>query len=612
MEKHQLPLTLPPTPAKQRPSPTTYIILLLSLLALSAQFAPRLPFSACSHSQAPNDTLHWTPCGDGLQCSKLAVPLNWDNRTDEREVVLSILKRPGSRQKDKLGSLYINPGGPGGAGSYIETAGWFFDKLLDGRYDLIIWDPRGVNRTSDHITCFSSSLTQHLYALTTPTSLSTPSNFSSPTAEGLSDPHAIFQDLENQIRLSETSLKALYQRCWERTGETLAFVGTKSVVRDLEAISRAVEGGEGRINFWGMSYGTIIAQYLTSLLPPHRLGKIVMDGVVNATMWTGPWDHFHPYSSLRDIQPIYSSFATSCLAAGDRCALSSSSNFSSPEDLLDTLSALLDSVYHDPVPLPQLENAPALVAQAKHLKMAMFRAAYSVKEWPSLARKLERALKGDWSELVEGTLPVLEGGWEGAGKRPDPSSLATTAIRCADASPHLTHPTHPPTPHSLASDVALSLTLNSPFAGDQLFDLSFCHLWPVESRSYYDYVGAEEEQKKLDTPVLVLNQRFDPVTPLGAAERVLQRLGGSARLVVQEGAGHCVIGQASLCTAKIIRSYLLSGELPSSSHTSCEVDELPFGAEAEDDEEQGVGAGSSEERELLRVWRGAEGLVQRW
>lgn len=109
MEKHQLPTSSLPTPIKQRPSLFTYILPLLALAALGfhlAQFAPHLSFSHCSNHRS-NDTLHWKSCGDGMQCSKLSVPLNWENSTDERRVELSILKRPTSRQKDKLGSLYM-------------------------------------------------------------------------------------------------------------------------------------------------------------------------------------------------------------------------------------------------------------------------------------------------------------------------------------------------------------------------------------------------------------------------------------------------------------------------------------------------------------------------
>lgn len=108
MDKQQLPLSSLPTATKRRPSLFTYILLLaLSALGFQlAQFAPHLSFSHCSERKS-NETLHWKPCGYGMQCSKLSVPLNWENQTDERRVELSILKRPASKQKEKLGSLYM-------------------------------------------------------------------------------------------------------------------------------------------------------------------------------------------------------------------------------------------------------------------------------------------------------------------------------------------------------------------------------------------------------------------------------------------------------------------------------------------------------------------------
>lgn len=131
-------------------------------------------------------------------------------------------------------------------------------------------------------------------------------------------------------------------------------------------------------------------------------------------MWSGPWDRAHPYSSLRDISPIYTHFASSCLASGPtHCPLA---YLNSTSAILSSISGLLDSVYHSPVPLPGVEGVPGLIGQAKHVKEALFRGAYSIKEWPELARKLELAMKGDWRDLVVGVLPKLEDSWEEASK----------------------------------------------------------------------------------------------------------------------------------------------------------------------------------------------------
>lgn len=112
------------------------------------------------------------------------------------------------------------------------------------------------------------------------------------------------------------------------------------------------------------------------------------------------------------------------------------------------------------------------------------------------------------------------------------------AIRCADALPNATT-----SAHSNAQDVLTSLARNSPLVGNEFYELGFCQAWPIKSKSYY---GGEFklEEGHLDTPVLITNQRHDPVTPLGAAELALENYGGNARLLQQNGDGHCVIGMS--------------------------------------------------------------------
>lgn len=122
------------------------------------------------------------------------------------------------------------------------------------------------------------------------------------------------------------------------------------------------------------------------------------------------------------------------------------------------------------------------------------------------------------------------------------------AIRCADVPAQTTRPTI----SDIATDVLTSLERNSPLLGDQFYPLGFCHLWPVKSRSFYNGTFRLGEEVQFRKPVLITTQREDPVTPLSAAELAFDLLGGrrNARLIEQGGSGHCVISQASLCTAK--------------------------------------------------------------
>lgn len=87
----------------------------------------------------------WRKCGSGLECRNVTVPLDWNNELDGRTVELAVLRSPALDQSNKLGSIFFNPGGPGGSGTgYIGQKAQFFHTLLNGRFDLISWDPRGI------------------------------------------------------------------------------------------------------------------------------------------------------------------------------------------------------------------------------------------------------------------------------------------------------------------------------------------------------------------------------------------------------------------------------------------------------------------------------------
>lgn len=279
----------------------------------------------------------------------------------------------------------------------------------------------------------------------------------------------------------------------------------------------------------------------------------------SSTLWNKESAYSNrPYASLRDIDLVYESFARSCVAAGDACALS---YLGSTSAIFSAIDGLVDSLYHHPAPLPDLPASPGLVARARQARLSLFLGGYSVKLWPAHAERIASALKGDYAPLINASLPRLDSSVGkashvrahersraprisniGFSQLPDPSgNQATIAIRCADLK------TDEPAPSSsqIAHNVLLALQLNSPRLGDQFSDLSFCHLWPAPRKSAYegDFALAPGA---LDTPVLVLSQREDPVTPLASAQHAIEKYGTNARLVEQLGTGHCAVGESDL------------------------------------------------------------------
>lgn len=132
------------------------------------------------------------------------------------------------------------------------------------------------------MTCFESAAAEYHYATTAPVHLDLPVNFSSTLtgSKNAPTPHEVVDDLERQVKLAEAGFAAVYDKCAAASGDAISYVGTEAVVRDLDLISRLIDGEDAKINYWGLSYGTVIGQYLTSIVPPARLGRILIDGVV--------------------------------------------------------------------------------------------------------------------------------------------------------------------------------------------------------------------------------------------------------------------------------------------------------------------------------------------
>ncbi|KAG8680216.1 hypothetical protein FRC08_016451, partial [Ceratobasidium sp. 394] len=226
------------------------------------------------HAKAPipsPDKIEWSTCGDGYECGRLLVPLDYQNETSGH-ANLSVGRLLAKNTTARLGSLFINPGGPGGSGlSFLYRAGPALAELLDDRYDIVSWDPRGINGTTPGVDCFASQTAQDLALAHTYTDIGF-------EARNLSDPidRAVYTQ---QVRKADAENAVVAELCLNRTGEALRHVGTATVVRDLELLSRVIEGPETPVNFWGFSYGTVVGEYFVNMFP-HRVGNVAIDGVV--------------------------------------------------------------------------------------------------------------------------------------------------------------------------------------------------------------------------------------------------------------------------------------------------------------------------------------------
>jgi len=195
-----------------------------------------------------NQKLDWEPCGNGLTCTMIRAPLDYAE-PDGTALTLAMARRPATGSR-RLGTLFINPGGPGGSGtSYVG----YFDPAGLADYDIVGWDPRGVG-ASTPVGCMGPADLDRYYALD-----ASPDDAS-----------------EQRIRLA--AVQAFGQSCLQRSGELLEHISTVETVRDLELLRHLV--GDAKINYFGSSYGTRIGSLYAELYPA-RVGRMVLDGSVN-------------------------------------------------------------------------------------------------------------------------------------------------------------------------------------------------------------------------------------------------------------------------------------------------------------------------------------------
>ncbi len=203
--------------------------------------------------------LQWSSCGNGMQCTTARAPMDWQNPADA-EIELALVRQPATGTK--LGSLLINPGGPGGSGYdfVYESVDYATSARLQQSYDIVGFDPRGVGRSSA-VSCYDDPafLDEYIYG--------------DGTIEDVGEP------------ASDTWLAAVTEdatefaaSCLEHTGALLEFVDTVSAARDLDLL-RAVLGDE-KLNYLGFSYGTFLGATYADLYPENT-GRLVFDGALD-------------------------------------------------------------------------------------------------------------------------------------------------------------------------------------------------------------------------------------------------------------------------------------------------------------------------------------------
>lgn len=412
-------------------------------------------------------TLRWERCG-ALECATLVVPVDWDDPqgpTTDIAVARSLSPDPDTR----IGSLLMNPGGPGGSG--IEfLAGFAFSAPpeIGNRFDLVSWDPRGVG-SSGGLECVADVAGEI--------------NFVATPEDGLADEAAFFA----------AQLDDAAERCLAQAPELLPHVGTEATARDLDAIRAAL--GDDQLTYLGYSYGTRVGAVYAALFP-ERVRAMVLDGAFPPGL-----DSSELATSVGDIEATLRRIDRTCdLEPG--CAVRD-------PGLLETVSSLLSDL--DQAPAPDGLG----LSDRGHLIGATLLAIYVPDIWETYAIALGDAVAGD-PELIE----LMSEAWftDDTGDFSDIYRGANRAIMCADAAY--------PTDRDASVADAEAVIDAAPLLGQVTLG-GTCERWPVEG-SPLPIPGDDRLP-----PVLVVGGTYDPATPLRWAEILADQLPGSALLTYE-------------------------------------------------------------------------------
>src|SRR5215210_2417693 len=213
--------------------------------------------SASSALAAPG--VSWIECRDGFQCATVPAPLDYDD-PGGAQVGISVIRLPAGDPGQRIGSLMLNPGGPGGSGvEVVRGLGKFLPLELRARYDIVGFDPRGVN-LSTPLRCFDT--------------------FDEALAVLPPFPYPDLPHEEQVLRVADDQLAAA---CAQHGGAILDHMSTADVARDMDLLRGAL--GDEKLNYLGFSYGSVLGQNYANLFP-SRVGALVIDGVLDPIAWT--------------------------------------------------------------------------------------------------------------------------------------------------------------------------------------------------------------------------------------------------------------------------------------------------------------------------------------
>ncbi len=451
-----------------------------------------------SAGQHSGGTLTWKSCGKKDQCATLTVPLDYTQPTG-RTIGLSLRKRPVAKTGSRIGSMLVNPGGPGApAATFADDIADQYSALSD-RFDIVGWDPRGVGASSP-VDCVDNMEPE----LAVDPSADTPA--------------------EHQALIDHA--KAFAAACQQRSGDLLKFISTADSARDMDSIRAAL--GEDKITYFGFSYGSALGATFATLFP-QRVRAMVIDGASDPN-----GDYVD--SAMRDAD----AFEAALTKVLDGCDKAKRCAFTTGGDSKAAFTKLMKGLDATPLVVsgqsPPVNEGVALYGIVATL--------YDPQTWPVLLQALGAAQKGDGKALLTlFKLYVNLGGDHTDAYSPFEGLIA---INCADGG-------GPSTVEEIDT-LTTQLTARDPLIGGLIGSGDYdCLYWPFHNTPV-NITGQGAG------PIVVIGTTGDTATPIGSTQAMAAALERGV-LITVEGEGHTGY-ERSACARKATNAYLIDLTVP--------------------------------------------------
>jgi pimeloyl-ACP methyl ester carboxylesterase len=478
--------------------PGRRVLRVVALTALLISVGPTGGSPASAASAAPHSTLRWTACSGGVECTRLKVPLD-DTVSGGPTISLAIARVRARDPEHRIGSLLVNPGGPGASGiQYLRDSFTTLPGTIRDRFDIVSFDPRGTGASAP-VEC-------------------TPNLDSLYNLEFTPRDDAARQALAAGVR-------AFIAKCQAKAGAELSYVSTERAARDMDRIRTAL--GDPRLTYLGYSYGTYLGSLYADRYPTH-VRAMVLDGAVDSALDAAA----QQIQQAQGFEHSLDLFLQSC-ATDTTCSFHRGGNTAAAYD------ALRARVGANPIPALTAGTGRALNGTEFDIGVTFL--LYSGRQaWPDLGQFLDDADSGDGSELLaqadtsnmrnpDGTYDTLQD--------------AFLAISCLDG----------PDVGGLAGLRAIEeqAAQVAPRLGRSVINNSLaCALWPVpvQTAPLPHAVGAP--------PAVVVGNTDDPATPLAWATGLSHEL-QSAVLLTVRSAQHTAYASGNSCVDTAINRYLI-------------------------------------------------------